>query len=178
MTVLRHAVLALVAERPRSGYDLARIFEQTLSYAWTAGHSQIYPELARLKHDRLIREVETGPRGRLLYEATSEGRAVVREWLVETEPARTNRNETILRVFFLWLLSTDDRRRYLEQRRAEHRLALAEYEALAREDAWSSPAGQSGRMALEFGLRYERAMLDWLDWALERLGGTGEPPRV
>jgi PadR family transcriptional regulator, regulatory protein AphA len=171
-SVLRNALLALVSEKPRSGYDLARIFEQSLSYAWSAGHSQIYPELARLRADGLIEAGETGPRGRLVYRVTPEGRDAVRDWLLETEPNRASRNETLLRVFFLWLVTADDRRAFLERERAHHERMLLTYEELASRDAWSSPAGESGRLALEFGIRFERTMLDWIGWALARLDSS------
>ena len=46
---LRHALLGLLADRPYSGWQLLKHFEGSLAYAWPALHSQIYPELARLR---------------------------------------------------------------------------------------------------------------------------------
>ena len=61
---LRHAVLGLLAVEPATGYDLAQKFTKSISNAWHAGHSQIYPELARLQEAGMVEgpEVNT-PRG-------------------------------------------------------------------------------------------------------------------
>ena len=55
---LRHALIGLLAERPASGWDLARRFEEVLGAVWPAGHPQIYGELRKLREDGLI-EVES-----------------------------------------------------------------------------------------------------------------------
>jgi DNA-binding PadR family transcriptional regulator len=174
--VLRHALLALIAEEPRSGYDLARIFDRTLSHAWTAGHSQIYPELAKLRAAGLIEQSGSGPRERKPYRVTERGRDEVRRWLAEEPPARTFRDETVLRTFFLWLLEPEERRAFLTGERDYRADFLEEYMRLAEEGVFAGPVGLSGRVALEFGIRYERMYVEWLDWALaraEELGPAG-----
>ena len=60
---LRHALLGALADRPRTGYGLLKHFEQSLAYAWPASHSQIYPELARLRDEGLIEQTASGARG-------------------------------------------------------------------------------------------------------------------
>ena len=45
---LRHALLGLLAEHPASGYELTKQFERSLAHVWSAKHSQIYPELAKM----------------------------------------------------------------------------------------------------------------------------------
>jgi DNA-binding PadR family transcriptional regulator len=170
--VLRHALLALVSEKPRSGYDITRMFDQTLSYAWSAKHSQIYPELNRLHEDGLIRIAARGARRRKVYEATARGRREVRRWLMDTPPSRVSRNEPILRTFFLWLLEPAEQRAVLEAERPHHEELLAAYERLATDAEWETPAARSGRMALEFGILHERAWLAWTDWAIAEVRRT------
>jgi len=51
---LRHALLALVAVQPMTGYDLTKHFERSVSYVWHAPHSQIYPELRKLEKAGLV----------------------------------------------------------------------------------------------------------------------------
>jgi DNA-binding PadR family transcriptional regulator len=173
--VLRHALLALIAEESRSGYDLARIFDRTLSHAWTASHSQIYPELARLRAAGLIEQIGSGPRERKPYRVTDRGRDEVRRWLAEEPPARTFRDETVLRAFFLWLLPPGGRREFLHGERDYRVGILEEFERLAEEGRFEGPVGLSGRIALEFGIRYERMFLEWIDWALARSHELGSP---
>ena len=56
-----------------SGYELAQRFEASVGSTWSAGHSQIYPELNRLADEGLVAAGEPGPRGRKTYAITDEG---------------------------------------------------------------------------------------------------------
>ena len=49
--VLGYAILGLLAVEPLTGYQLAQRMRAPIGYMWTAGHSQIYPELAKLLDD-------------------------------------------------------------------------------------------------------------------------------
>ena len=88
---LRHALLGLLADRPYTGWQLLKHFQGSLAYAWPALHSQIYPELARLRAAGLIEQTGEGPRGAKRYELTAEGRREVVRWLRETDPSRKRR---------------------------------------------------------------------------------------
>ena len=170
---LGHALLGLLAERPRTGYGLLRHFEQSLGYAWPASHSQIYPELKKLLQAGLIREGEPLPRGGRPYELTDAGLQEVRRWLRETEPSRTVRNEAVLRLFFLWLLEPEDAEAYV---RAEARRAsalLGELEAIAVQEDPDTPKTRAYRVALELGLRSTRTRLEWAEWASGKLAEEG-----
>src|SRR5689334_1975553 len=112
---LRHAVLGLLAVEPATGYDLARKFDASLSTAWHAGHSQIYPELGRLTEAGMVEVVGEGARNSRTYALTDAGRAELRTWMLETEPNRSQRNETALRWFLVALLDPEDRRVVLER---------------------------------------------------------------
>jgi DNA-binding PadR family transcriptional regulator len=162
---LSHALLGLLAERPRTGYALLKHFEQSLGYAWPASHSQIYPELAKLRDAGLIREGEPLPRGGRPYELTDAGREEVRRWLRETEPSRSVRNEATLRVFFLWLLEPEEAAAYLRDEGRQARALLAELEAIAAEPDEDNAKTRAYRIALELGLRSTRARLEWAEWA-------------
>jgi DNA-binding PadR family transcriptional regulator len=128
-------------------------------------HSQIYPELAKLREAGLIREGEPLPRGGRPYELTDAGHDEVRRWLRETEPSRTVRNEASLRVFFLWLLEPEEARAYLRDEARRARNLLAEFEAIAAQPDPDSPKNRAYRIALELGLRSARARLEWAEWA-------------
>ena len=102
---LRVALLGLLADvGPASGYDLAKHFEKSTNYVWSAKHSQIYPELRKMEADGVVGASEEGARGKRMYEITADGRHELRRWLLETEPAWNVRNEGALRLFLLPLL--------------------------------------------------------------------------
>lgn len=85
-----------------SGYDLTKRFAVSLAHAWPAQLSQIYAELARLLHVHWICQTGNSPRGRKVYQSTSEGVAALREWLTDTEADPTLRHDPTLRAFFRW----------------------------------------------------------------------------
>ena len=158
---LRHALLGLLADRRYTGWQLLKHFEGSLAYAWPALHSQIYPELARLRELGLIEQTGEGPRGAKEYALTPAGLDEVRHWLRETSPGRNVRNEALLRVFFLWLLDADEVASYLESEAAYHRELLAELERISAAEEPVTAKERAYRLALDYGLRDVRARLEW-----------------
>jgi DNA-binding PadR family transcriptional regulator len=158
---LRHAILGLLELAPATGYELTQRFDVSLSNAWHARHSQIYPELAKLEAEGLAEVVGEGPRNSRTYAVTDAGRAELHRWLTEGEPNRNQRNETALRWFLVFLLPAAERRAvlerelaYIEERAAElHRLG-AEYDA----------QGKTGgfRPVMELGYAMNDTMIAWL----------------
>jgi PadR family transcriptional regulator AphA len=167
--VLRHALLGLLAEQPMSGYELSRRFEASVGSTWSAGHSQIYPELVRLADEGLVEAGAPGPRGRKTYAITVAGRDAVRAWLSETEPDRTVRDEAALRTFFLWLMTPEDAQAHVDRELAAAEEALDALRGLAARRRPATPAERSQRIALEARLRGAQARASWALWARERL---------
>jgi DNA-binding PadR family transcriptional regulator len=164
LSVLGHALLGLLSSGEMTGYELTREFDVSLANVWSAKHSQIYPELAKLQSDGLIRQTDAGPRGSKRYAATDEGREELRRWLSEPPESETLRSERLLRVFFLGAVPPGAAAAYLHEQSALHRKKLAAYEALA-ERMPANAEHRWNRVALEAGIRFERAMVDWAEWA-------------
>jgi DNA-binding PadR family transcriptional regulator len=168
---LRHGILGLLASRPMSGYDLTREFDLTLGHVWSARHSQIYPELSRLVAEGLIEHVDSGPRGRKRYTATDSGRGEVLRWLREHEPGRDLRVEAMLQGFFYWMLEPVEAVALLERERAFHQAKFEAYDSAARSgfDWMATPERHAQRIMLEAGIRYERGLVEWSEWAIEEI---------
>jgi DNA-binding PadR family transcriptional regulator len=181
VSTLGHALLGLVATAPMTGYELTAAFDQSLANVWSARHSQIYPELAKLQAAGLIEQTEAGPRGSKRYAATAAGEAEVRHWLEGRAQGDALRSERLLRVFFLWMLRPADAAAYLESEAVRHREHVERYERIAAEIPLERhPADRWGRIALEAGIRYERTMAEWAEWAaaeIERDSAPNAGPR-
>ena len=160
---LRYALLGLLADRPTTGWQLLKHFEGSLAYAWPALHSQIYPELGRLREAGLIEQTGEGPRGAKEYSLTVSGRDEVERWLRETTPGRATRDEALLRVFFLWLVEPDEAAAYLDREAAYQRGLLADLERIASAPAPTTAKERSYRLALDYGLRVTRARAAWAE---------------
>ena len=84
---LPHILLALVADRPASGYALKKRIDGELSPFWSAELSQIYPVLDRLRREGWLAETAVAPsRGPATrrYRATVAGRREVAAWMLES----------------------------------------------------------------------------------------------
>ena len=182
VSVLSRALLGLIAAEPMSGYGLTRLFARTLGRTWPAQHPQIYPALAALEEQGLLRVTEEGPRRRKTYAVTADGLDEVQRWLRETAPDRTVRNEAILRVFLLWLLEAEEAVAYFDDEVAEHRQRLDDFErTLADDERQRALHGTAGggipfcaSLALEWGLRFEREYIAWATWARDRIANGAQ----
>ena len=176
-SVLSRALLGLIAAEPMSGYGLARLFERTLARAWPARHPQIYPALAALEEQGLVRVSATGPRRRKTYAVTDVGVAEVQQWLRQTTPDRTVRNETILRLFMLWLLESHEAIAFFDAEIESHQQRLDGFEQTLADDErqrLEHGTAQGGiafcaSLALDWGIRSEREYIDWATQARDRI---------
>jgi DNA-binding PadR family transcriptional regulator len=71
---VRTAVLALLAEKPRHGYEIIREIEERSGGAWKPSAGSVYPTLQLLADEGLITAEESN--GRKIYSLTEAGRAV------------------------------------------------------------------------------------------------------
>jgi DNA-binding PadR family transcriptional regulator len=74
---IRTAALLLLAEEPRNGYQIMQEVEQRSDGVWRPSPGSVYPALAQLEDEGLIRSTESD--GRKLFEITDDGRARVAE---------------------------------------------------------------------------------------------------
>jgi DNA-binding PadR family transcriptional regulator len=163
ITTTEGAVLGLLAGGERSGYELAKLAEQSVAYLWTPSRSQIYKVLPRLVAAGFARVRDVEQRGRpdkALYTVTPRGSDALRAWLehVEDEPTG-GRVVFALKLFFCEFASPATAlahlgayRRYLERR-------LDAYERLEELGSHRSYA----QHVLGHGLARVRATLAWID---------------
>ncbi|MEV4206549.1 PadR family transcriptional regulator [Nocardia salmonicida] len=164
---LRYALLGLLADRPASGYDLLQRFKGSLANVWSATQSQIYTELTKLADTGSIAVSDEGPRGRKEYTLTPAGREDLRHWLTDTRPKGVQRNEMLLRVFFLGVIAPADAEDYLTDIETGAAKARAELSALRAVTDWDdSDLSHYGRMAMEWGERFYAMNAQWAQWAL------------
>jgi DNA-binding PadR family transcriptional regulator len=101
LTTTSYAVLAQVAVRPWSSYELARQRVRYFRYAWPRAESAIYREVKRLSAMKLIRGKKqfNGKRSRTIYSITAAGKKELREWLATPVSPFAMDFEAIVRLF-------------------------------------------------------------------------------
>ncbi|WP_406369183.1 PadR family transcriptional regulator [Streptomyces sp. NBC_00647] len=146
-----------------SAYDVKVEAARTVAPFWSVPHAQVYAQCDRLLEGGLLSQVrqESG-RNRRVLTLTDQGRAALQGWL--DDPAFVPveaRERGILKLWFggrpelLGPVQLD-----------EHGRTLDDYEELASSVGELLTRGQ--RDALEFGIRYERMMVDFWQWVQRR----------
>ena len=127
ITATGFALLAQIAQRPSSAYELTRVMRQNLHYLWPRAESRLYGEVAQLEKAGLIegRDENVGRRVRRIMTVTGAGRLALREWIAADVAAGIPlESEALLRVFFASWGSVDDLRRALTRVQADAREML------------------------------------------------------
>jgi PadR family transcriptional regulator, regulatory protein AphA len=129
---LRHALMALLAATPMTGYTLAKQFDQSAAFVWHAPHSQIYPELRRLEEAGLIagHEEPRGVRGtKRTYAITDAGRVELQRWVTELSPPPRERDGAYLKATYFEFGGFANARRQFQAHLAHHRQQQRQWEA-------------------------------------------------
>jgi DNA-binding PadR family transcriptional regulator len=90
---IRTALLLALAEEPRNGYQLMQTIEERSGGRWRPSPGSVYPALAQLEDERLIRPTERD--GAKMYEITEDGSKLLSDrdertppWVDDEEPVR------------------------------------------------------------------------------------------
>ena len=96
---IKFAILALLAEKPRHGYEIKNEFDQRTNHTWLLNIGQVYTTLDRLERDGLCYRGDETPDGRVIATISPKGREEVHQWFA-TPIAPTNppRNELAIKI--------------------------------------------------------------------------------
>ncbi len=154
------SLLGFLHDGPKTGWDLLDEISRGLGRFWNVTSSHAYRELKALEDQGLIEAGEPGPRDRRPFEITRRGRAAFAEWIDE-EPAQEQiRFPLLVRLWFGAHLADDRRAEFIDSHRRVHAERLARYRkvkaSLGRKDPHRAAV-------VQFGIRYEEAVLRWLE---------------
>jgi len=180
MTTLEYKLLGLLARQPMSGYDLASHLKKRFVPFGPISHTQIYPALASLEQQGLVRyhivEQQAVRPNKKVYELTEEGRAALRQWVESPTPLVFSYDEFFLKAYSLWLA---DPERIVERFREQaqlHQERLELYEQVPQskqlaESAESEKADlfELNNMLLQYVIGYEHNYLAWCQSMLQYL---------
>jgi len=120
---LRYALLALLRVGPMSGYELQKLFAESVGHVWHAPDSQIYPELKRMEGDGLItgEEQTRGERGRRrVYHVTEQGTEEFFTWVNAPMEYSRVRDPAHLRAAYLESATDAAARDFLSEHARQH----------------------------------------------------------
>ena len=179
---IRHGVLALLAERPRYGYELRAEFEARTGSTWPLNVGQVYTTLARLERDGLVEKAEAGSPpddgGHVRYQVTDPGRAEVAEWFTTPVPrTQPPRDELAIKLALAVTVPGVDVGAVIQQQRSATIRALQDYTRLKRSGRAASPEvaeDLAWSLVLDSLVFAAEAEVRWLDHCEARLRRAGD----
>lgn len=182
---LDYAILGFLNYGPLSGYDLKKVFDNSVQHFWPADQSQIYRTLSRLTERGLagMEVIEQTERpDRKVYHITQAGQAELLRWLGEPTPEHASRSAALIQVFFSGQLPDEVILHKFEGYAQAMRSVLANYDTLSQELVGSLPSTCTPRehffwlLTLDLGLRTMRENIAWAENVIEQLK-TGKVPQ-
>jgi DNA-binding PadR family transcriptional regulator len=153
------SLLGFLHEGPMTGWDLVAVAQRRIGDFWSLTQSQVYRELNAMAAAGLVEAGVRGARDRRPYAITGAGREAFAEWIGREPGPELIRFPLLLTVMFGRHVAPDRLTGFVARHRGVHAERLAEYER-ERDAGVPDPYGAA---TLDFGIRYERAVLDWFD---------------
>ena len=171
-------ILGMLAARPRSGYEIKQLVDNTARFFWAASYGQIYPELKRLEKVGLISGSDSanGARHRTTYKLTAAGKRAAREWIDRPPQVIELRDEGLLELFFAGSIDPARAPEIARERAASAAASAAQLRAIEEQvEAMGQHEGpdhspDAGSMTvLRYGIEMNEWATEWFERAAERL---------
>ncbi len=179
MTV-RHAILGLLAQKPRHGYEARIAFENLIGgdENWEVKPAQIYTTLDRLEEAGLVERSSDLGEGkepsRRVYKITSLGEQALEEWFASPVPPEHQRDEFFIKLVIGIASRRADPARLIQTQRG---LLFQEmHTATAQLDEYDPLSEMAQILLLDKVIMHLEADLRWLDMIEVRLETIKDQP--
>jgi DNA-binding PadR family transcriptional regulator len=176
---VRHALLGLLLQSPRHGYELRSAFEAVVGGEanWDVKPAQVYTTLARLEAAGLVRVEargkKTGPEKRI-YAVTAAGREAFRSWLDHPVRSEHQRDEFFLKLMLTLATGEADPQRVIYTQRAG---LYQEMHDLTEQRDRADPKRELAQiLLLDQAIMHLEADLRWLEVIEARLDEVSRQP--
>lgn len=177
---IRHALLGLLAQKPRHGYELRAAFEAVVggAEAWDVKPAQIYTTLDRLDEAGLVeRQSDLGQGSepaRRVYALTDAGRTALHEWFACAVDNQHQRDEFFVKLMVA-LFSGEGNLEKIMQTQRSH-LYKEMHAMTALRDGYDVRTGMAQILLLDKAIMHLEADLRWMDITEMRLEAIkGQP---
>lgn len=173
---LEHALLVSLTELSGSGYELARRFDKSIGFFWSATHQQIYRVLTRMDGAGWVVGTAVAQEGRpdkKVYSVSAEGKAELDRWIAEPTDPAVLRDELAVKIRGAALGDIAALKVEVRRHRDVHFERLQLYRSIEKRD-FPAPAGLVGAalhqyLVLRGGIRVEEGFAEWCEEVLEKL---------
>ena len=176
---VRHALLGLLAHRPRHGYELHTAFEAMVGgqHNWDVKPAQIYTTLARLEKDGLVAEAavaqEGGPEKRV-FAITPAGRDLLVQWFTSGVEHDHQRDEFFVKLMLSLATGQAPPRQVVQGQRVR---LFQDLHHLTAQRSASNPKTELAQILLyDKAIMHLEADLRWLDMIDARMDEVSSQP--
>lgn len=171
---LAHVLLTSLLEKPSSGIELARRFDHSMGYFWSATHQQIYRELKNMLEQGWISTQAQPDLKQKIYQVEAQGREALAAWMLEHSAPAQLREDLMVRLRAEAQLNSQALMPELQKHLVEHQNRLQTYQAIfAKDFSNADPSHRQQyihRMILQLGLDLEQSWVTWLKQLIHGLG--------
>jgi DNA-binding PadR family transcriptional regulator len=174
---VRHALLGLIAQRPRHGYELRAAFEAMMGGAanWDVKPGQVYATLARLEESgQVSRQAGDLDRERQVYALTDTGREDLHRWFSQPVVSEHRRNEFFAKLMVAIATGEPFPARAIQVQRTHLYREL--HDAVGQRQRAQPSTELAHILLLDNVAMHLEADLRWLDLVEARLGEISRQP--
>lgn len=160
----RYAILGMLLDGPRTGYEIKSLMVRSTAYFWRESDSTIYPMLKVLAEEgkAISKIVYVGKKKKEIFSITEEGRAEFTAWFESPTGLETSRNEFLLKLFFV--TGREEMLRLFQERAEKIEKIYEDYKKIEKrlESFTDSPRKESRLKALGYGIAHLELEIQWL----------------
>lgn len=154
----------MLLEGPRSGYEIKSLMGRSTDYFWRESDSTIYPMLKVLaKEGKALSEIiYVGKKKKEVFSITETGRAEFNEWLQSPTGSEIQRNEFLLKLFFV--TERKEMIRLFHERLEKAEKTYQEFKKIEeRLESFVDSSRKEARLkALRYGMAHAALEIQWL----------------
>lgn len=176
---IRHAILALLAQQPRHGYDLRAAFQALAGGGeiWDVKPAQIYTTLSRMEESGLIVQDSVGQDGgpeKRIYSLTGAGQGELSRWYFSGVPNEHQHDEFFVKLLLSIEEEEVDSRKVIQIQRS---LIYQDLHLFTTQRNETNPRTELARIfLLDKAIMHLEADLRWLDMIESRLSEIEKQP--
>lgn len=176
---VRHAILGLLTQRPRHGYELRAAFSAVVGgdENWDVKPAQIYTTLNRLEEAGLVQQESVQQNGgpeKQIYAVTSAGREALQEWFANGVAPEHQRDEFFVKLMTGLVSGAADLNRLIQIQRSALYQEL--HAATTLRDNYDPHTEIAQILLLDKSIMHLEADLRWLDITEQRLDEVKRQP--
>jgi DNA-binding PadR family transcriptional regulator len=176
---VRNALLGLLAQQPRHGYELHAAFEAVVGgeQNWDVKPGQIYTTLARLKDGGLVVEEgieQAGGPEKRIYAITQQGRSALAEWFASGVDLEHQRDEFFVKLMLSIATGEASPHKVVQTQRSKLYQSL--HDRTAQRNKLNPKTALAQILLFDKAIMHLEADLRWLDMVEARLDEVKRQP--